>query len=437
MDEIYELITKMEWFSSFLEFAMCMYFCSGFMDRAKNADNRNSIRSTGIAFVWIILANLVFMAYGKQLELSYQKKIFFFILCVLMQWIYFHRMYFLTLVVSLLYSEILMVLELVGEIAFWKVSLLPYQEEIVFLFWRILATTVSVVFLHGLAPKTQIPKAYLLVIAVFTLVSLVWNWTLTGAEGVISMPEFFYQMIMPLMVIVFFLFQIVVVFFVFKIAETHQQKQTTALIELSNKMLEKSLDETEQTFELWRQSVHDYKNHVIVLKQLADEQRLDEIQAFLEVESDSIRKQLFMIRTGNSVVDTLVNLKRALAEHHGIAFLVHGILPEQMVVEDMDLANILGNLLDNAIEACIKEQDAYIDITIKQEKNFFLLSVRNKCANAFKKEIQTSSKEHPEFHGIGLKSVKRAVKKYDGQMQVEQTPQEFVVNIMIQNIQEN
>lgn len=437
MDAIYKLITKIEWFSGFLEVLLCTYFCSAFMENTNRNEKRNIVRSLGMAFALAATANVVYWTYGERLELAYQKRIFFFVLCVLVQWIYFRRRYFQAVVVSLLYGELVMVFELMVEIMLLNVKLLPYQEEIAFLLCRILAITVAVVFLHGLVPKTDIPMVYLLVVCVFTVVSLVWNWALVGTEGVISLPEEFYRMIMPLFVIVFFLFQIVVVFFVFKIAETHQQKQTTAMIEFSNKMLQKSLDETEQTFELWRQSVHDYKNHVIVLKQLADENRLEEIKAFLVEESDSIGKQLFMIRTGNSVVDTLVNLKRALAERHRTAFLVHGTLPMKMVVEDMDLANILGNLLDNAIEASIKENDAYIDLSIKQEKNFFLLSVRNKCTNACEKEIHTSTKAHPEFHGIGLKSVKRAVKKYDGQMHVEQTSQEFIVNIMIQNTQEN
>ena len=93
--------------------------------------------------------------------------------------------------------------------------------------------------------------------------------------------------------------------------------------------------------------------------------------------------------------------------------------------------------LDNALEASIKEVEGYIDLTIKQEKNFLIFTIRNKCTDALEKEIDKSSKEHSEFHGIGLKSVKRTVKKYDGQINIEQTPQEFIVTIMIQNKQDN
>lgn len=435
MDAIYGLITKIEYFSSFLDLLLCTFFCSAFMEASKKDKKQNSILSDGVAFALAFVGTVIFVTQKESLQYSYQKSVFFFVLCVLIQWIYFRRKYFLAVVASLFFFELTMIIELVIEVALTNVSMLTYQERFTFLLCRISVVTIMVVLLHGLVPQTEIPFLYQLIAGICIVVSLLWNWALVGAEGVFDLPQEFSNIVLLLMFVIFFLFQVVVVFFVFKIAETNQQKQTTALIELNNKMLQKSLDETEQTFGLWRQSVHDYKNHVIVLKQLADENRLDEIKAFLEEENDTISRQLFMIRTGNSVVDTLVNLKRSLAEKHHIAFIVHGTLPEKMVVEDMDLANILGNLLDNAIEASEKEKEAYIDLTIKQEKNFFLLNMRNKCTDALEKQIDKSSKENPEFHGIGLKSVKRTVKKYDGQINIEQTAQEFIVNVMIQNTQ--
>ena len=435
MDAIYELITKIEYYSSFLDLLLCTFFCSAFMAASKTEKKQNGILCVGVAFVLAFVGTVIFVTQKESLQYSYQKSIFFFVLCVLIQWIYFRRKYFLAVVASLFFFELTMIIELVIEVALTNVSMLTYHERFTFLLCRISVVTIMVVLLHGLVPQTEIPFLYQLIAGICIVVSLLWNWALVGAEGVFDLPQEFSNIVLVLMFCIFFMFQVVVVFFVFKIAETNQQKQTTALIELNNKMLQKSLDETEQTFGLWRQSVHDYKNHVIVLKHLADENRLDEIKAFLDEENDTISRQLFMIRTGNSVVDTLVNLKRSLAEKHHIAFMVHGTLPEKMVVDDMDLANILGNLLDNAIEASMKEEEAYIDLAIKQEKNFFLLSIRNKCTDALEKEIDKSSKENPEFHGIGLKSVKRTIKKYDGQINIEQTPQEFIVNVMIQNTQ--
>lgn len=434
MDAIYEMITKIESFSSFLEVLLCTYFCSAFMTGSKKDEKQNVVLEVIGALVMALVVSGIFFAYKDVFGFRYQKRLFFLALCLIMQWIYFRRKYFLGIVAVLLYGEVAMVAELTMETVFVNMSMLSYQKEIAFLLWRILIIAFGIVILHGLIPKKSIPTWYMLVVCLITVVSVLCNWMFIGAEGQIYIPmEFDSDMFVITMIIIFFLFQIVIVFLVLKIAEVHQQKQTTSLIELNNKMLQRSIDETEQTFELWRQSVHDYKNHVIVLKHLADENRLDEIKTFLNEEEDMISKQLFMIRTGNSVVDTLVNIKHSLAEKYHIAFVVHGALPSKLVVADMDLANILGNLLDNAIEASQKEIEPYIELIMKQEKNFFILNIRNKCTESSKKELGKTSKENPEFHGIGLKSVTRIVKKYDGEMHIEQNHQEYIVNIMIQN----
>ena len=477
MNEISQLIVRIEYFSGLAEMLLCMYFASAFMDQrtdnfpfqvcrtisngmdrflswlrmrifrltdgksvsvpkqVSKVEHGSAFLHIVFAFILGIAANMIFFEHREWFAFSYQKRLFFFALCVIVQWLYFRRKYVLSIVATIIYGEIAMSVKLVVEIACESTSGLLHKKEAAELLWSILIITVVVLVAHGLVPKEKISPAYLLAACVITLFSVLCNWLMIGAEGMIPSTQKFTEFFMLAILIIFFAFQIVMVFFVLKIAETHQQKQTNALIELNNKMLQRSLDETEQTFELWRQSVHDYKNHMIVLQQMAEEQRLDEIQTFLQQENDSIQKRLFLIRTGNSVADTIVNLKHSLAEKHRITFLVHGTLPTKLVLTDMDLANILGNLLDNAIEASQKEQEPYIALTFRQEKNFLLINICNKCTDMQRQELGKSSKEHPEFHGIGLKSVMRTVKKYDGEMTIEQTELEYIVNIMVLNLQ--
>lgn len=445
MDAIYELIDKMQYFSSFLVILLGIFFGSAFMEESKT--KKYSMLMIGLAFVIAGVANQIFWSWKDLFELiedgyygyDVGKNIFFVGLLVLVQWIYFRRRFILIIIETSIYVELLTITESAASFISSNLrGLITHQKTIAELLIAIIIITVMVLLLHGGVPKTKVSPVYLFMIEILTIFMILMNWILVGGgNNVVSfltgLEDYFIFIILG----GFALFQVTTIFLLLKIAETQQRKQTAELIELNNKMLQKSLDETEQTFELWRQSVHDYKNHVIVLKQLVDENRVDEIKSYLDEEHDTISKQLFLIRTGNSVVDTLVNLKRSLAEKYHIAFMVHGTLPAKIVIENMDFANILGNLLDNAIEASMKECDGYIDLTIKQEKNFLIIIVRNKCTRAIEKEIEKSSKEKPELHGIGLKSVKRAVKKYDGQINIEQTPQEFIVNIMIQNTQEN
>ena len=103
------------------------------------------------------------------------------------------------------------------------------------------------------------------------------------------------------------------------------------------------------------------------------------------------------------------------------------------MVSNLDIANILGNLIDNALEALYKEENPYIEITIKQEKSFLIINIKNKCTKLIGLEDLKTNKCNPEFHGIGLKSVRSIVKKYDGQILFDIKNEEFIVNIVIQN----
>ncbi len=445
MEMMSEMIYKLQYFSSFWTLLLSIFFVSAFMKESKKK------KYTAIMIIGaVILAGIMNAVFWKYKELfvredknpylfDYEKNLLFVLLLILIQCIYFHRKIFLGLIATSIYVNMLMVVEVVVIlITYESRGWLTHEERVAQLQISIVMITFMTLLLRWIAPKTKISSIYLLLGIVITFVSSLSNWIIFGGgERFFDFPEWMRENLGIYVIGGNYLFQIILIILVLKIGENNQQKQTNALIEIKNEMLQKSLDETEQTFELWRQSVHDYKNHVIVLRQLLAENRVDEIKSFLEEEYDTLSKQLFMIRTGNSVVDTLVNLKRSLAEKHHIAFMVHGTLPEKLVVENMDLANILGNLLDNAIEASMKEQEGYIDLTIKQEKNFLIINLHNKCTRILDKEIDKSSKKNPEFHGIGLKSVKRAVKKYDGQINIENTPQEFIVNILIQNTQEN
>ena len=97
------------------------------------------------------------------------------------------------------------------------------------------------------------------------------------------------------------------------------------------------------------------------------------------------------------------------------------------------MANILGNLIDNAIEAARVETESFVEITIKQEKSFLIINIKNKCTKLIEIEEIKTSKRDSEFHGIGLRSVRRTVKKYDGQMAMYIKNKEFNTNILIQN----
>lgn len=99
----------------------------------------------------------------------------------------------------------------------------------------------------------------------------------------------------------------------------------------------------------WR---HDYHNHLQVMKAELAAGQLAELSAYLdELEADLDRVDTY-VKSGNLMVDAILNSKLSLAERAGVDVTCKAVVPDALTVDDVDLCVILGNLLDNAIEAC-------------------------------------------------------------------------------------
>lgn len=187
----------------------------------------------------------------------------------------------------------------------------------------------------------------------------------------------------------------------------------------------------------FRNARHDMKQHFIVLIELLE--RDDNLKA-----TEYLRKlinmeplsRLGISRTDNIVVDSLINTKYAVAVKEQIQFEADIHIPMQLPFESADLSILLGNILDNAIEASLvlHEEKRYIKFFMKYEGNTLIITV----INAYNGEILrnrrgkiVTNKGDSENHGIGLESVKKVVDKYHGSVVIEPGVQKFTIKIIL------
>ena len=141
-------------------------------------------------------------------------------------------------------------------------------------------------------------------------------------------------------------------------------------------------------------------------------------------------------RSGNLVVDSLINYKYSLAQKERIDMKCYIFVPEEMVFAGADLCIILGNLIDNAMEAVnsFLPGQRYIDVSITQIKDSLSIMVKNPYKGKLllngNGQIITSKQEHRN-HGIGLDSVQRTVEKYKGELLIEHEDGIFSVSILL------
>lgn len=423
----------MEYVASFIEISMCCIFCGTFLEKERLGDRKYLVLAgSGIGAILVIVLNRIdiFSYINSMLVtlivlflqlLIYKAKVeksvlFMLIYMVILTAIDFMTAYFMALVLD--------------TDAGYLLNTQSLKRVICILLSKSLLILIIVTLSKMLKRTLIFLKRYVVIMCIYSIFLLVSLFVMVELNMNNGNPKT--DLFLTIFFIASILIELLMFYFVIKTGESYEQRQKAELIEMKNRMLQKSLDETNQAFKLWKSSVHDYKHNIIALTQLTDDGNIEEIKKYLKRENELMDRKMFYIQTGNSVVDAIVNTKQSFAEEKGITFVVNAKVPENCVVSELDMANILGNLIDNAIEASNSEEEPYIDVTMRQDKHFIVIKIINKYSREFSKRLETT-KHKRMFHGIGIGSVKNIVEKYEGEFSIDKQGKEVIVKILIPN----
>lgn len=182
----------------------------------------------------------------------------------------------------------------------------------------------------------------------------------------------------------------------------------------------KHYERLSKTNENLRKFQHDYNNLKIGLNSYLKNNDIDGALLFLEECDKIIETDDITYHTGHPIVDALFSNKSNILKRNHIAVTFDGLIPYDMF-NPVDLCIIFGNILDNAIESCLKfdcNSTKEINISIKQNKDYIFITFTNPILNniEIKNNNVLTSKENAESHGIGLLSIKKVIKKYHGHL---------------------
>lgn len=180
----------------------------------------------------------------------------------------------------------------------------------------------------------------------------------------------------------------------------------------------------------WR---HDYHDHLQALKYYLHDDQLQQAHDYLNQLEDKLDEIDDIVHSGNTVMDAVVNSKLALAEQAQIATDVSVFVGHQPLISDIDLVVILGNVLDNAIEAASEQHDPttrFIRVYIAIEKQQLYISVTNSRRADQVIDINYASTKNDK-RGLGIRRINALVAKYHGIINRQYEEGVFVTEVLL------
>ncbi len=201
-----------------------------------------------------------------------------------------------------------------------------------------------------------------------------------------------------------------------------------------NDTMQKYYEEVENMYLQVRRWRHDYKHQIQTMKAHLFMKQYEELELYLNELDNDLSSLDTVIRTGNVRIDAILNSKLGIADSKNISVNVKAIVPVSLPFPETDLCAVIGNLLDNAIEACLKEPDTkkrFIRVYIDILKNHLYIYVANSMNNNIRKIGHTYISTKTEHHGFGIMSIDKVVKRYNGYINRAHEEDVFATEIML------
>ncbi|MBR6745202.1 MAG: GHKL domain-containing protein [Clostridia bacterium] len=199
-------------------------------------------------------------------------------------------------------------------------------------------------------------------------------------------------------------------------------------------LMNKHYEEVENMYRQVRGWRHDYRNHIQTMMTLMKSGEYEKVMSYLETLGEDLNTVDTVLKTGNIMADAILNSKISLAKSNHIQVDATASIPVKLSMTDIDLCVIIGNLLDNAIEASmtLPEKERMIRIYIEMKKNRLYLSFTNlTAAKKMKKENGIFRSTKGAARGFGLLRVDRIVKKYGGYLRRASEDGAFTTEILL------
>lgn len=187
------------------------------------------------------------------------------------------------------------------------------------------------------------------------------------------------------------------------------------LVEMQEEQARKHLEEVRSIYNEMRGYKHDFHHHLQALKGQLEAGEVDRAMAYITELDKSLQGVDTLLKTGNVTVDAILSAKIAQAKAEGISVTLQANLPGDLTFSDLELSIMIGNLLDNAIEACRNaEGERFLRISLRMKGNMLYFYLLNSAGKKQAKVGSLFKTGKAGAHGFGLHRAEAILRQHGG-----------------------
>lgn len=200
-------------------------------------------------------------------------------------------------------------------------------------------------------------------------------------------------------------------------------------------LLQKHYEEVDNMYRQTRGWRHDLKNHLQTMTAYLELGQTDRLEQYLhDLTKDYDNEVDTVFKTGNAMLDAILGSKLSLLRKADIRIDADASVPGDLTVSDVDLSIMIGNLLDNALEACLKvpPEERFLRLYIARAKDNLYIYIMNAADGSYRRDLRgyLSTKTSGD-HGYGLQRIDRIIQKYHGYRDRQDEGNVFATEILL------
>ena len=260
-------------------------------------------------------------------------------------------------------------------------------------------------------------------LSLWLIVVLVESQNMIKVRGVVSIAAIF-----AINLIVFYLYE--------DLQTSYQDRLSAVVFEKEKDFYYNQCRYMEANAESARSFRHDTRNHLFTIAEMIKTGEVKQAEKYIyTIVEEKLYYDVSFSDTGNIAIDSVINYKLNEAQSNGIKIKADISVPNNLLLDATDITTIVGNLIDNAIEAnhSVEPSNKEIIVNIFYEKGRLFIEIKNTFHGTIVErngKIITGKKDK-QNHGYGLKNIEKALEKYDGYVEYDHSDSWFTATAMM------